>query len=243
MSMSFLGPADPEKMFGDITGSNQSAKGAESAAAAQIGYAHQANDLLKSLYGDQSAMLEPYRTAGGGALNALMAYSGMNPDGSVSNAPVNYSVFQNSPGYKFGLDQGLQGVQRGLAAQGMTGSGAALKDLNNYAQGYANQNFNNFYNRLAGIAGMGQQAAGMTANYASNYGNQASNNLTGMGNAQASADIARGNVAAQNFNNLMKMAGTFMGGGGTGSSYGGGQGGGAMGGGGINLSSLAALSL
>ena len=231
MSMSFL---DPRKVIGDITGSNQAAKGAEKAAEAQIQSAQGANDLLGRINGENQAYLSPYRNLGTGAVNQLAAMIGLNPDGTRSTIGFDTSAITSLPGYQFGLDQGQQAMQRQLAASGMGSSGAALKAAQRYGQGYAQQQYGNYMNQLQALAGMGQNAAAQTAQFNQNYGGAASDNLTGMGNARASAYIARGNTGVQNFNNLMKMAGmaaSAMGGSG-------GAGAGAGGGGGMNLMSL-----
>ncbi len=209
MSMAFLGINS--KTIGDITGANAAAKGAENAAGAQIQAAQQANDLQKYMYDTTRNDLQPYRQIGAGALGQMAGLMGLDANGQPTNAPVNYSAFLNSPGYQFGLNQGLQGVQRQLAASGRSASGAGLKAANQYAQDYASQGFGQFYNRLAGLAGQGQQATDTTGQFGASYATQAGNNLVDMGNARGSAYIARGNVGANNFNNLMKVGGMAAG--------------------------------
>ena len=199
---------NPSKVLGDITGANASAKGAENAAGAQIQAATQANDLQKYMYDTTRADLAPYRQIGAGALGQMAGLMGLDVNGQPTNTPINYDAFLNSPGYQFGLNQGLQGVQRQLAASGRSASGAGMKAATQYAQDYASQGFGQFYNRLAGLAGQGQQATDTTGQLGANYAQQAGNNLVDMGNARGSAYIARGSVGATNFNNLMKMAGT-----------------------------------
>lgn len=187
------------KLLGDIMGTNQQDKAAGLAADAQIQSVQQANDLMKYMYDTNRSDLAPYRQAGTDALGRI---SGMMTPGGFD-----YTAFQNSPQYQFGLNQGMQGVQRQLAASGLTGSGAALKAANDYAQGYANNQFGDYYNRLAGLVGIGQQATNQTGAYGANYASQAGNNLVDMGNARAGQYIAQGNSRATQFNNLMKIGG------------------------------------
>lgn len=54
---------------------------------------------------------------------------------------------QNDPGYQARLALGEQGVQRGLAAQGIAHTGGALKDLMGYDQTYASNEFGNVWGR------------------------------------------------------------------------------------------------
>lgn len=102
--------------------------------------------------------------------------------------------FFTSPGFEFRRDQGIEAIERSNAARGRLDSGASLKDLNRFGQGLASQEFNNFANRLASLAGVGQGATGQTAQAGQNFANAQSNILTGMGNARASGFIGQGNA-------------------------------------------------
>lgn len=72
------------------------------------------------------------------------------------------------PGYQFQLSQGQQAIDRGLAAQGMSQSGVALKRALEYSQGLADQTYNQAYNRYLSqnqpLASLGYGAASNTAN-------------------------------------------------------------------------------
>jgi hypothetical protein len=148
---------------------------------------------------------QPYQQAG---VSGLQAYLGSVGLGGQAGRQSALSAFQTSPGYQFALNQGLQGVQRGLSASGMQGSGAEQKALNDYAQGVANQEYNQFQNRLMGLAGMGQtsaeNAAGRTysagtnmANLGYGYGSQYSQLSQSIAQAQAEAEIAKAQAEAE----------------------------------------------
>lgn len=66
----------------------------------------------------------------------------------------------NDPAFKFAMDQGLQGVNRSLAAQHFTGSGNAMTELMGYGQGLASQMYNQ---RLQTLGTMASQGASPTA--------------------------------------------------------------------------------
>lgn len=121
-----------------------------------------------------------------------------------------------SPVYQFQLQQGQQAAARQAAAAGVTGSGGTAKALEQYAQQYAGSAFtnaSNLYNqnfqRLAQVAGMGQQAAEtagqaglQAAEYGGTLGEQAAQYAGTMG-AQGSewagqAGINATNLASQN---------------------------------------------
>jgi hypothetical protein len=92
-------------------------------------------------------------------------------------SPINMSEssLQQTPGYQFNLQQGLESVQNSAAARGLGVSGAAEKGAATYATGladstYQNQfnnaltNQNNQFNRLLGLTQLGQtSAAGLSS--------------------------------------------------------------------------------
>lgn len=136
-------------------------------------------------------------------------------------------VYQS--GLQFGLQQGVQGLERQGAASGMQLSGATLKALARFGNDYGttkaqgaydrfNQNKTTKYNRLAGISGTGQTAANQIAqmgqNYAGSVGannintaNNIGSNLIGAGNARASNYIAQGQNWGNTFNSLSNLYG------------------------------------
>ena len=53
----------------------------------------------------------------------------------------------NDPGYQFRLKQGLDSIEASASARGVLNSGNTLQDVENYAQDYASNEFQNVYNR------------------------------------------------------------------------------------------------
>ena len=101
------------------------------------------------------------------------------------------SGFRATPGYEFVRSEGMRGLERSAAARGGAFSGNALRGLDQFNNGLASQEYNNYYNRLAGLSGTGQNTgqnlAGLGANMAGNVGNL----LTNSGQARASAAAQR----------------------------------------------------
>lgn len=58
---------------------------------------------------------------------------------------------KNQPGYQFGVDQGLKALQQSRAAQGLLRTGGTLKDIQQYGQNAATQNYGNVLQQDAGI--------------------------------------------------------------------------------------------
>lgn len=122
-------------------------------------------------------------------------------------------MFQTSPGYQFAMDQGLNAIDRRAASRGMLGSGNTNIDTLKFATGLGNQEWGNYLNRLQGLSGQGFNAAGATGNlyqglgtglnnsYA-NQGQQAYNMQTGIGNANAGAEVAKANAETAASGNL-----------------------------------------
>lgn len=143
----------------------------------------------------------PFLQAGYGALDRQEAY--LNGD---------WSGFYNSPDYKFAVDQGFQGLNRGLAAQGGAGpggfSGGADADRIALGQGLATQYANNYWNKLAGQAGQGQQSARDLGGLGMGMANSIGNLNSATANARASAYAN----SANQWNNFGQQLSGYLGG-------------------------------
>ena len=155
-------------------------------------------NLQGDVFTDQTSRLFPYLGAGEQGVNSLaQAFA---PGGSLTKqftAPTAAEVEQ-TPGYQFTLNQGLQALQRSAAAGGSLQGGGTLKAITQYAQGLASTQYqkayenaqntfqlnrNNSFQGLMSLAGLGQtginqaQAANQTfSNAAQNYGSQFAGN-------------------------------------------------------------------
>lgn len=65
----------------------------------------------------------------------------------------------NDPGYQFALQQGEQQLQQSAAAKGTLRTGGTLKDILDYGQQAATQQYGNVYNRAANTFGINYQGA------------------------------------------------------------------------------------
>jgi len=185
------------------------AAASNSASNKQEDAANASTDLQASQYAQTRADQAPWRQAGEQSLaqlNALMA-----PGGQLSGR-FDGSNVANEPGYAFGMQQGMRGVDNSASARGGIG-GAALKAGTRYAQDYAGTKYNDAfnrwntentgtYNRLANIAGLGQQSVAQVGNAGMNFANQAGSNMIGAGNAQAANYLNQGNIYGNAVNQL-----------------------------------------
>jgi hypothetical protein len=128
--------------------------------------------------------------------------------------------FIKDPGYQFRMDEGKKAVEGSAAARGGLLSGAALKAMDRYSQGYASNEFSNAFNRdttnknnrfqrLSGVVDTGARAAGITGGIAQNQGQQAAQFGSTMGDITASKALAGNNMRQSGYesagNTLMDM--------------------------------------
>lgn len=82
------------------------------------------------------------------------------------------------PGYQFELQQGEQALQNSAASRGQALSGNTIQATEQFGQGLASTQFQQYMQQLAGLANMGQASASNTAN-------QGASLLAGAGQNQA----------------------------------------------------------
>lgn len=207
--MSFVG-----KAIGSLTGANKQAKAATQAANTQLEASREATKVQKDMYDQTRKDLMPYADAGRGSLSQLMGQMG--PNGYFNQTYDGQDIYSD-PSYQFRLNEGLDAVQSGAAAQGGLLSGATLKALQGYGQDMASQEYQNAYNRfnadqtnrynrLSNIVGLGQNAAAQQGNAGMQTAQAVANNTMSGANAQAAGQIAAGNKTANNFNAVLGAA-------------------------------------
>lgn len=141
--------------------------------------------------GTQGQATTGYRVGGNqfATMEEAQAYAKANPTGGTA-----FQGFQASPGYQFALDQGNASVNALAGAKGGLNSGATLQALQNNGIGMANQEYGNWWNRLSGIAGSGQNAAAQQGTAMTNAASGISNAYGNIGNAKAAGAIGVSNA-------------------------------------------------
>jgi hypothetical protein len=142
---------------------------------------------------------------------------------------------QNDPGYQFRLQEGQKALERSAAARGGLLSGGTAKELTDYQQNAASNEYGkvydrafgtfqtnqtNLFNRLAAISGVGQQAvttlgqeggqaAGTNASIDLTSGRNIGDTIQNAGNARASGYLNSGNIwgnaISGSTNNLLSL--------------------------------------
>lgn len=159
------------------------------------------------------------RTVRGGANGRFVADDGVNinalrQQGQQQAAPQagapDMSAFLQSPGYQFRRDEGTRGLERTAAARGGAFSGNALRALSEFNSGLASQEFGNYFNQLAGIAGIGQTSTNQTAAYGADHAANAGRNALYAGDARASGIIGQANAYGQGMQDLGLLGGYYL---------------------------------
>jgi len=183
-----------------VVGGVVASQGAKSAANAQARSADAASAEQARQYDQTRSDFAPWRAAGQTALTAL--------------ADPNKN-FMASPDYAFTKAEGMRGIEQSAAARGGAFSGNALRNLDQFNSNLASTQFGDWWNRQAGLAGIGQQATGSTAAAGQNAANNISNNMLAAGDARASGIIGSANAwnsALNSFGNYAAYGGFSKGG-------------------------------
>lgn len=139
------------------------------------GGGHDPYDAAKGYFdkipGQISPYFNPYINAGHDALGKLQGqygtmmgqYQGVqNQYNDLMNDPAatyNWlgSGYQKSPGFDWQMNQGMNAANNAAASGGMQGSPQHQQQASTMATGLANQDFQNYMNRVSGMYGMGLQ--------------------------------------------------------------------------------------
>lgn len=196
---------------------NKSSKAANNAAKTQAAAADRANEQAQSQFEQTREDYKPWREAGGLALSKMGYLTGDNTQPAYD--------WQTDPGYEFRLAEGEKGINRAAAARGGFNSGGALKDLSRFNSNLASQEYGNAWNRLAGLAGLGQTATSQLAQLGQGYSQMYGANETGKGNALAAGQVGAANARASGYGAIANSIGNAMTGYAGAGGFGGGGGG------------------
>jgi len=196
-----------------IMGSNA----AEDAANAQLTAANNANALQWKMYQQNRSDMMPWLTAGTGAVNRLS--TGLQPGGEYDKFTM--ADFTADPGYQYRQKEGVNALRAGSSAAGNFGSGNMGAALTSYGQNLANNEYQNAYgrwldsyNRVAGLAGTGQQQSQAMASSGTNTANAMNANTLAGGIANAYGIVGSANALSGGItgvgNQIMGGLGTYM---------------------------------
>ncbi|WP_257222395.1 DNA transfer protein p32 [Acinetobacter sp. YH12200] len=199
--------------------SKKQAKAATQAADTQAEATRYASDMQKDMFNEVRADQKPYMQAGTTALDQLMGQMG--PNGFFNQTYSGQDIYSD-PSYQFRLNEGLNAVQSGAAAQGGLLSGATQKALMNYGQQSASQEYQNAYNRhstdqtnqynrLSNLVGVGQNAAAGVGNAGMQTSQAMANNTMAGASARADGITGAASARAKGMEGLIGGAGSLAG--------------------------------
>lgn len=176
----------------DIFGAKSAAKGQQKAADAAKQAADASLAEQRRQYDQSRADMMPFLDAGKNALSVI---------GKLNTG--DYSSFQQSPDYNFQQTEGARALTARNALAGIgQNDGAAQKAALKYSQNLAQGAYNDYYNKLAGQAGMGQVQTNAAANLGQNYAGAVTGINQNKSNALGSSYINQGNIWGNLFSNL-----------------------------------------
>jgi hypothetical protein len=175
--------------------------------------------MQQKMYDQNVQRQQPWVQQGTTSLSQL---GGLMAPGGQLTQTFKPSDLTTDPSYQWRLNQGTQNLNASAAARGMLGSGQNLKDITDYGQGAASQEYgaafdryntnqSNLFNRLSALSSIGQNAASGLGNNGAQVANSMSNNtmagtaasanyLTGGANASAAGQIGQANALGNAFN-------------------------------------------
>ena len=217
------GAAAGGSVLSGIIGAGASKKAASTQADANT----HAADLVMQMYQQTAARLKPFVDTGTSANTQLGSFLGL-PGSPVASTggfapgagvqPFNPTMAQleQTPGYQFVKDQGLQATTNAAAGMGLGQSGSLLKGIDSFSSGLASttyqQQFNNYwsqlsnvFNMLSGVSATGESAAAQTGVAGGNAATASGNFLSAAGTNLASGTIGAAGAATGAINSASQL--------------------------------------
>lgn len=186
---------------GAIAGGLIGASGAKKSAEEMTAASKKAVKEARRQFDITDERLSPYRRVGNRALFRMSELLGINPYGGDdprfgSWSPNAFGALDMDPGYQFRRQQGEEAMLADASRRGLRLSPATQKALARFNSDLASQEFGNAFNRLAGTAGMGQNAAVQAGSFGQNMANMTGNAIMSGGSAQAAGTVGSYNALA-----------------------------------------------
>lgn len=146
------------------------------------------NTALETARGD----LEPFRSAGGAALNPLIDFVSKGPESDLERT------------------EGFTQIQNSAAAGGKLRSGGTLKELTRFNSMLNQRNRGQRFNELFNLATLGSNAASGQATATLGTADRVGETLTGQGNATAAGKIGSANASRNTLFSLLELGMDFF---------------------------------
>lgn len=188
---------------GSLLGGNNGSGGIGSNPA--VDAANTAANTQLSMFNKTQANLQPFMSAGTGALSQLASIFGFGPGGTgAPNASAAMSQLAQFPGYQFGLNQGVQTLDRSAASRGLLQSGAQEKAITQFGQNYAQQQaWQPYVSELQWASNLGENASAGVGQLGATAAQGAAQSQLAAGSAALNGQTA----AANNLNSALAQYG------------------------------------
>lgn len=201
--MSFIG-----RTIGAITGAQDQADAASSAAATQAGASQAGIEEQRRQFDELRKLMSPFVTAGTGALAGQQDLMGLNGAGAQQTA---INGIQSGPQFQSMLKQGEDSILANASATGGLRGGNTQAALAQFSPALLSQLIDSQYSKLGGLTSLGQNAAAGVGNAGMSTGTNVANLLQQQGAATAGGQLAQGGVASSGFGTLGQILGAYTG--------------------------------
>ena len=202
---------------GVIGSSVMGSRAANKAADAQSYASDQAIAAQRSEFDKSIELLRPYTDVGAEAIGMQRAFTGL---GTPEDEQAQIDAVMGSPEYAALISSGEEGILQNAAATGGLRGGNTQKALSEYRPSILAGLLERRYNRLGGLAGMGQASASQQAYSGNQLGTNIAGQLNQQGMASAQNQLSKGAAWSSGISGVAQSVGQF---GGMGGFGGGGQ--------------------
>jgi len=175
--------------------------GANKAASTQAKATGQAVDAQREAMDRAEQLSAPYRQAGEASLGGILFELGL------GDKPEGYEGYSLSPMARYGLETGLETVGASAVSRGSMNSGAALRAMEDLRYRTVTADRGEYFDRLTGLAGMGQASAAGQTMAGQTFAANAGNALMAGGQAQAQGIIGGANAVNAGIGNMANIYG------------------------------------
>ena len=191
-----------------VYSSNQASDAASSASDAQSAQSAAGIAEQRRQFDAIRELLKPYTSAGGPAIQQQQNILGLGAPGTQAAA---YKAFEQSPGFQAMARQGEQGILQNASATGGLRGGNVQGALAQFRPALLNQFISQQYDRLGGLASLGQNAAAGVGNAGMQTGLNVANLMQQQGAAQAGGILGQANANQQMANAIPQALGVYSG--------------------------------
>lgn len=195
-------------LVGGMISSNAQSDAASAAAGAQTAASQAGIAEQQRQFDAIQKLLSPYVSAGSGALTGQQNLIGLNGNDAQQQA---INGLQQSPQFTSALKLGENSILSNASATGGLRGGNVQGALAQFSPQLLSQMINDQYSRLGGITSMGQNSAVMQGNAGMQTGNNVTQLLGQVGQAQAGNALAQGRATAGWVNSATGALGQFAG--------------------------------